>query len=325
MAHQDLVDICIVTWNRLPLTRACIESVVAHTRHPHRIFVADNGSDDGTADYLRDLHARGVIHRLFLFEKNVGVAPASNTMWEASDAPFYLKLDNDIEVLREGWLGDMVRLHRDNPEAKLLAYSFQRQFYGVTYPIVELSGGGRAQDPRPHNIGGATVLVPQRTHEMLGFWCEDYAPYSDEDTDYSFRAVYDGLRPFYMERTDMLKHLYLKSTDQHDAGEYRTFKSSHRRRQKEEFSAFTINTLMYELQQRSLKMRRRFDSVVQSDGVTVRLSPNRDYYAKEMSRVRGFREELARGGRLAALVTAHQAQKLAIINSSSLQIAAQQV
>ena len=318
---QQTVDICLITWNRLPLTQRCIESVQRHTRHPYRLFVADNGSTDGTVEYLRRLHAQGTVHRLLLFERNVGVAPASNSLWELSDAPYYLKLDNDIEMLQPGWLTDMVGVHMRNREARLLAYSFQKQLYGVTYPVRVLSGGDEVQDPRPHNINGACVLVPRATHQELGFWCEDYAPYSDEDTDYSFRARFNDIPPLYMLRTDMMRHNYLASTSAHDAQAYREFKSAERRKKQGELGLFTINTLMYELQQRGLKMRRRFETEMQPDATTARLRPQRDYYARELTAVRMFREELKRGGKLAGLVTQHQARKLAIAASSSLQIA----
>jgi predicted O-linked N-acetylglucosamine transferase (SPINDLY family) len=57
------------------------------------------------------------------------------------------------------------------------------------------------------NIGGACFLIPKRTQEILGYWCEDYGLYGFEDVDYSFRVQLLGLLNAYMEDEDIGIHL----------------------------------------------------------------------------------------------------------------------
>ena len=40
---------------------------------------------------------------------------------------------------------------------------------------------------RDANLGGACYLIPKRAHEALGYWCEDYGLYGEEDHDHSVR------------------------------------------------------------------------------------------------------------------------------------------
>lgn len=296
-----MVDIGIVTWNRLTLTKKCLNALADNTLHPHRIFVADNGSTDGTREYLQDLLSQGRINRLLLFSSNVGIAPASNSLWELSDSDSFVKIDNDIEVRRPDWLSDMVHLCRRNPEIALLAFSFQHQFHRVTYPELTFPTGDRVQDPRPNNLGGGCIMIPRNTHEMLGFWCEDYAPYSEEDTDYSFRAAYAGLGFFYLPDTDYMIHHEVGKHDGFDLAAYIAFKRERRKETLRKLGVFHINDLLYKTKVRPLKMRRRFLTVVETDGVHARLEINKSYYEDELKKVRDFREELKQNASLRAL------------------------
>lgn len=47
-----LVSIIIPTAGRLPLLKKCIDSIYAHTTTPFEIVIVDNGSTDGTAEYI---------------------------------------------------------------------------------------------------------------------------------------------------------------------------------------------------------------------------------------------------------------------------------
>jgi GT2 family glycosyltransferase len=52
---QPLVSITIPTWNRLPLLREAVASVLAQTYPRWELVVADDGSSDGTAEWVRGL------------------------------------------------------------------------------------------------------------------------------------------------------------------------------------------------------------------------------------------------------------------------------
>ena len=52
-ANSKLTSIVILAHNQLEYTKKCIESIFAHTREPFELIVVDNGSTDGTVEYLK--------------------------------------------------------------------------------------------------------------------------------------------------------------------------------------------------------------------------------------------------------------------------------
>lgn len=63
----------VVTYNRLPLLKECVESLKQQSYPLSRIIIVDNHSTDGTADYLSQLSDDPIFH-IVTMEKNVGGA-----------------------------------------------------------------------------------------------------------------------------------------------------------------------------------------------------------------------------------------------------------
>lgn len=212
---MNFANICIVTHNRIRYTRETIHALLQHTDLPFVLTLVDNSSHDGTQEYLHELHRNGIVKNLILFDENIGVARASNAAWQQEPgARYYIKLDNDIVIRKAGWLGDMIRVVESIPTIGILGYNFEP----VSYPVVEMEG----MKVRPKvvgNLGGACVLIPKWTENILGYWCEDYGLYGEEDADYGFRVTLAGLRNVYMEDENMGTHLpdSGRTPDEHDA------------------------------------------------------------------------------------------------------------
>src|SRR5579883_3442320 len=93
------VDVVIPVFNQLAFTRQCLESLQRHTVLAVRVIVVDNGSTDGTAEYLR-----GCSHiKLIRNSENLGCAAAWNQGVKAAVAQWVVILNNDV-VLTPGWL-----------------------------------------------------------------------------------------------------------------------------------------------------------------------------------------------------------------------------
>src|SRR5437588_2905446 len=58
-AGDELASIIILCCNQLPYTRQCLESVLRYTRPPYELVLVDNGSADGTAEYLAEIRGQG--------------------------------------------------------------------------------------------------------------------------------------------------------------------------------------------------------------------------------------------------------------------------
>ncbi|HYX12799.1 MAG TPA: glycosyltransferase [Nostoc sp.] len=203
MLINRYVNIGIVTFNRLEFTKEAIASVVKYTCFPHTITVVDNASHDGTKEYLKELHQTGIINNLILLEDNIGIAKASNLAWlQEPEALYYLKYDNDIVIQKNNWLSTLVSVVDAIPEIGVIGYNFEP----ISYPL-QIIRNHQIRVKEEGNIGGACFLIPKRTQDILGYWCEDYGLYGFEDVDYSFRVKLAGLLNVYMADEEIGIHL----------------------------------------------------------------------------------------------------------------------
>ena len=69
-----MTSIVIVTHNQLEFTRQCLDSIIRLTDEPFELIVVDNGSTDGTVEYLRGVP--GV--RVIINDTNRGFPAAAN-------------------------------------------------------------------------------------------------------------------------------------------------------------------------------------------------------------------------------------------------------
>lgn len=95
-------SLVIPLFNQLAYTRACVDSILAHSQDFELILV-DNGSTDGTTSYLHALAAQQPHVRLVLNQKNRGFGPACNQGMAAAQGRFVIVINNDT-VVPPDWL-----------------------------------------------------------------------------------------------------------------------------------------------------------------------------------------------------------------------------
>lgn len=200
------VNITMVTWNRISLTRLCVERLLSTRLTDSIINIIDNGSTDGTQKYLSHLskiHSKVKVHFL---HKNYGVAIAANLGWGLIDSDYYIKLDNDVEILDENWLEYLVSFSEKNKDVGMIGYRLLEK-HNIN-PIYLSSG-----DLFHHSegCGGGVVCIPKRIHQCCGFWNEDYGCYGFEDLDYNNRVVLSGSKIGYHPNENIAKHIGYES------------------------------------------------------------------------------------------------------------------
>ena len=96
-ADPGEASVVVVTRDGLVFTRLCVESVLASQAAPAlELIVVDNGSTDGTLDYLRRLRERDRRVRVVSNASNVGFAAAVNQGLAASLGARLAVLNNDV-------------------------------------------------------------------------------------------------------------------------------------------------------------------------------------------------------------------------------------
>jgi GT2 family glycosyltransferase len=116
--------VVILNWNGIEYLKMFIDKVISHTVNEETIlYVADNGSTDGSADWICKNHKDVKLIRL---DKNHGFAQGYNLAFEHIDAQYYVLLNSDI-VVTEGWLKPLIEYLDLNPDVascqpKILSY-----------------------------------------------------------------------------------------------------------------------------------------------------------------------------------------------------------
>lgn len=110
------IKIVILNWNGRAHLERFLPSVVSHSTGAS-VVVADNGSDDDSAAFLRKHYPQV---ELLLLDKNYGYAEGYNRALEQVAADCYVLLNSDVEV-EEGWLGPLAKLMASDERIAALA------------------------------------------------------------------------------------------------------------------------------------------------------------------------------------------------------------
>ena len=105
--------VVILNWNGQEMLKRYLPSVVRFSQGAGReVVVADNGSTDGSADFLSAHHPEV---RQVLLDRNYGFAEGYNRALAQIEADYFLLLNSDVEVT-DGWLDPLEALLDSDPE-----------------------------------------------------------------------------------------------------------------------------------------------------------------------------------------------------------------
>jgi GT2 family glycosyltransferase len=195
-------SIVIPTINQQKYLADCIESIGRFTPEPHEIIVIDNGSTDGTADYLRSLPRNKV--RFKCFDRNLGFAGAVNQGLMMARGSTILFLNNDT-VVTEKWLANLLACLEANPRHGLVGpvtnYISGDQLIKTTYGTMEeMHRFARAFNrldaskwTATERLTGFCVLMRRDVFRRIGYLDEGFEIGNCEDDDYGFRCRLLGL------------------------------------------------------------------------------------------------------------------------------------
>ena len=91
LASRPLVSVVVVTWNGLHLLRPCAEALGDQTL-PHQLVVVDNGSTDGTVEWVRSTLPNAT---LVMLPRNLGFAGGNNAGLRAAAGDLLVLVNND--------------------------------------------------------------------------------------------------------------------------------------------------------------------------------------------------------------------------------------
>lgn len=213
------ITIVILTWNGLEYTRACLESLRAHTPlgNDIQVLVVDNGSTDGTLPHLRSLDWIRLIEN----GRNLGFVRGNNVGIRATPKDHdVLLLNNDIVIPQGGWLEEIRRVAYSADDVGIvscrLVFPDERLLHAGAYmPLGSFWGqqiGSLEKDVNQYNadrdvqcVVGACMYIKRPVLEAIGLLDEAFFSYF-EDTDFCLRAKEAGFRTVCAGGTTLVHH-----------------------------------------------------------------------------------------------------------------------
>lgn len=225
-----MISVVIPNYNGKHLLKDCLESLQKQVYKKYECIIVDNGSTDGSQEYIQENFPDTIVIRL---DKNYGVSYAVNRGIECAKGEYIALLNNDTKVDKE-WLyclykhilkdknifsvgSKMLKLQDANiiddagEEYNLLGWAYQIgagkhiDKYDAEYEVFS-------------NCGGA-VLCRKRILDEIGLLDESFFAYM-EDVDIGYRARLYGYKNTYEPGA---KVLHIGSAT--SGGKYNEFKA----------------------------------------------------------------------------------------------------
>jgi GT2 family glycosyltransferase len=203
-AGYKLVSVVMVTYDAPVFTRLALDSVLACTDYPsYEVVVVDNGSDDATLGYLRELADLHPPVRLIENGENRGFPAATNQGIGEAAGDVLVLLNNDV-LVAPGWMSRLVR-HLEERGACLVGPVTNRIGNEAEIRVDYTTWGGfldfarhhaRGHDHHTFPIHTLTMFclaMPRAVVDRIGVLDEQFGVGTLEDDDYSMRARLAGL------------------------------------------------------------------------------------------------------------------------------------
>jgi GT2 family glycosyltransferase len=197
------MSVIVLNWNGKHFLEKCLTAVRRQTFRDFETILVDNGSEDGSVEYVGEHFPEVSVLSL---GRNLGFCGANNAGYERSRGELIVLLNNDTEA-DPRWLEEMHRASREYPKAgsfasKMLFFDERKRIdncgVGLTTAGVTLVLGRNEQDgpawAEPRRVFGAcggAVAYRRSMLENVGFLDDDFFM-SYEDVDLSFRANLQG-------------------------------------------------------------------------------------------------------------------------------------
>ncbi|MCK4353152.1 glycosyltransferase family 2 protein [candidate division WOR-3 bacterium] len=203
-----ILSIIIPNWNGKKYLRVCLNSLRRQTLKDFEVILVDNGSKDGSVEFLKRRYPEVMIISL---PKNYGFSKAINIGIKQARGEYIAILNNDTEADKD-WLLNSIDVIRRNPDsgfcASLVLNYFDRD-------IIDTAGDCYAKTGVPFKRGmeekfseefgyerqvfgasGCAAVYKREIFDRLGLFDENFFAYF-EDVDFSFRANLLGIKCIY--------------------------------------------------------------------------------------------------------------------------------
>lgn len=196
------VGVVLTAYNHLDYTKQCVDSLFRNTPQAlYELITVDNGSSDGTREYLEGL-PNG--KKIFIPD-NIGVDRALNLGFGRVESKYALLLSNDI-LLTPNWLENLIACIASDDKAAMAVpvcnFSSNNQQAALAYntlgQLQQAAGAFNRSNPLlwEERLRLVTYVCLFRADALraAGFFDEDFSPGSYDDDAISFTLRRSGHR-----------------------------------------------------------------------------------------------------------------------------------
>lgn len=223
MAPYPKISVVILSHNKIDYTRTCIHSLLDTDYPDWELVIIDNGSDDGTAEWLKQFHDEAENHHvhveLIFNSGNIGCSTARNQGISAASGDLIAFCDNDIALRNRNWLKLMAADFSD-PAVGMVGpkiiypfepYNIQCAGAAVTKSgrIVFLGRGESRDNPEFNKqkkvqcLISACCMARKSVLDECGGFDEIFNPVEYEDIDLCYRIRSKGFKILYNPAVEM--------------------------------------------------------------------------------------------------------------------------
>lgn len=259
------ITLIVITWNSLTYIKQTLPALLSQKIKDIEYIYVDNGSTDGTIDYIKEQIEKNKEKSIKLIEngKNLGISIAKNIGVQQASGEYLLLLDDDMLIENPNFLTNISEYYNtlDNP-AFLMPFFLDKEELGTgltaTYGTYYYPFGIKKKKRKIHyskiieygkpieiaiNQGGAMYIKKDIWNELGGF--DESQKFNLDDDDISTRANIYGYKN-YLYNQEYIVHLGLsKRKDKYRyALNERTYYSG---KAKAILKNFEISTVIYML------------------------------------------------------------------------------
>jgi N-acetylglucosaminyl-diphospho-decaprenol L-rhamnosyltransferase len=184
------VAVVIPVLNQLAYTQACVKCLEADIAAGVRVVIVDNGSTDGTGDWLKTQPGLTIVSNA----SNRGCAPAWNQGCRAAGAADWIVVLNNDVLLPRGWIAALVGAAE---RARLDVVSPAMREREMNYPFSDYAAdfmGAMATVIREGVAHGVCFAVKRAVFAKVGEFDEGFRIGQFEDSDFFRRCRLAGFR-----------------------------------------------------------------------------------------------------------------------------------
>jgi len=207
---KPLLSVIIPNWNGKRFLQECLDSLMDQTYSHFEIILVDNGSTDGSVEFVRERYGEFV--QIIRNEINLGFAGGNNVGIRAARGEYIVLLNNDTWA-SPGWLEELVKAIDLNPwigmwGSKIYSYYKRNQIEAVG-ELIYWDGLSRAKGQFEQDRGqyevmeeiffppGCGAMYRKKVFDEIGLFDEDFFAYAD-DAEIGIRARWAGWKCLYV-------------------------------------------------------------------------------------------------------------------------------